>query len=74
MGLVNDAYENWHKVFGNNGHWAFWEFVNGGEPYSPNLYLVKPDEERRLKLLIGPYHVAIIKAYKIRRDMDSRRT
>lgn len=70
--LVGVAYENWYNLLGNNGHREFWKFVSPTKRYEAvSFYDFTPDEVNRLKLLNGPYHVAIIKAYEARRKKNN---
>jgi hypothetical protein len=64
---LHKAWRNWHRAEG--GHYgAFLAFVEQDtHPMSwdtkGNIHHVHPDAARRLKLLCGPHHRTIIKAY-----------
>lgn len=70
------AYDRWNKPFGLNTPVAFWKFLKSDHSMQhypiPGYYLSKPGAER-LKLLLGPNHIAMIKLYKIQNQRPRRK-
>lgn len=65
---VDEAYDRWQRAFGMNTDQAFWKFLEtdlydaiSGSPYH---YALNETGHRKLGLLLGPHHHAIVKAYK----------
>ena len=68
---LDEAYDRWNQHFGRNEVHMFWKFL-GVAPYGyarddrwPYVHL-STDAIRKLELLLGPNHIALIKAYRAR--------
>lgn len=75
---VDEAYDRWQRAFGMNTDQAFWKFLETDFHYawagSPLAYHYRLNEtgHRKLGLLLGPHHHAIIRAYKIQHQKPKK--